>query len=117
MAADVTTTNTVETSAEQVDYTTTHNNTSTEQVDIATTRNTTSTEKDDFSIPTISPTPTTITPTTPATTTPTAKTTTIANNPIATNNWSGHLKQQLNANLFNLNNKIGKKGNKSFNHY
>ena len=33
MAADVTTPNTVETSAEQADYTTTHNNTSTEKVD------------------------------------------------------------------------------------
>ena len=68
-------------------------------------------------IPTISTKPTTMIPTTPATTTLTAPNTTIANNHIGTNNWSGRLKQQWNANLFNINNKVGKKGNKSFNHY
>ena len=57
-------------------------------------------------------------------TTPTIKTnttltkaTTTPNTTHSTTNNIGRLKQQLTANLFSLNYKCGKKGNKSFNHY
>ena len=87
-------------------------------------------------IPKSTPLHYTINPTTPTTATvtplhhtsdpatPTIEIHTTSTKPIITNPTTHatttntrRLKQQLKANLFNLNNKVGKKGNKSFNHY
>ena len=56
------------------------------------------------------------TPTIKTNTTLTKATTTTHTTHSTTNN-TGRLKQQLSANLFSLNYKCGKKGNKSFNQY